>query len=81
MTEAGSEGPEGHLRDISGPVWRVSNEVNSGSILRSILVNSRPYLRNLIRNTDLAFIWPWVGLKARYILNMGPGAGLGGVPV
>ena len=27
--------------------------------------------------SKISFIWPWVGLKASNILNMGPGDGLG----
>ena len=66
-------GSEGHLRAISGLVWRVISEGHLGSILRSIWVNSGPYLRNLIISLKKAFIWPWVGPSAKYILNMGPG--------
>ena len=71
----------GHLGTISGPVWGVDSGVNLRSNLRSILLNLRPYLRNLINNSDLCFIWPWVGLKARNMTNMGPGMVLAGYPV
>ena len=39
------------LRVISGPVWDMVWEVDSGSILGSNEVNSRPYLGNLIKYT------------------------------
>ena len=42
-------------RDQSG---EGSWEVDSGSILGSILVNLGPYLGNLIKYLRIAFIWP-----------------------
>ena len=54
MTEAGSEGLEVISEAIWGPVWEGDSEVN----LRSILVNSGPFLdphlRNLIKLLNLA---------------------------
>ena len=48
-----NEGPEGHLGTIWGPVWGGSWRSILRSILRLILVNSGPYLRNLINIQEL----------------------------
>ena len=70
-------------------IWGPSGHGLGGSILGSILgqfwvnseANLRPYLRNLINNTRIAFIWPWVGSSLKNMLNMGPGMGSWWVPV
>ena len=51
---------EGHLGTSLGEVLEVDIWVNSSQFW----THSRPILRNLINNLNLAFIWPWVGLKA-----------------
>ena len=81
MTGADLEVSEVISEAISGPVWGVSNEVNSWSIL----VNSGPFLDpslgNLIEYLNSPFIWPWVGPKPQNMVNMGPWDGWVGVPV
>ena len=81
MTEPWSEASEGDLRVIWGPPGDRSGGSILGSILGLILVNSRPILGNLINVSGIAFIWPWVGPKAKYTQYMGPGHGLAGYPV
>ena len=53
------------LRDISGPVWRVILRVISEVILghSEVILGPflDPYLRNLMKLSKKAFIWPWVG--------------------
>ena len=68
-------------RVISGPVWMRVWEVDSGVNSGQSEVILGPYLGNLIILLRKAFIWPWVGPYLRYMLNMGPGMGPGGVPV
>ena len=50
MTGVGSEGHEGHLGTISGPVWRSISEVNSGSILGRFWVILGPFLGPFLGN-------------------------------
>ena len=54
------------MRSILGQFW-----VNSGSI-------TDPYLRNLMKRSVIAFIWPWVGPLALNIWNYGSWDGLVG---
>ena len=58
MTEADLRVPEGDLRVIWGPVWRVGSRVNLRSILVNSEVNSGPLVGNRIETSRIAFIWP-----------------------
>ena len=69
------------LRVIWGPVWEGVRRVDSGSILVNSGPFLDPYLRNLINNQELTFIWPWVGLKARNMTKSGSWDGWAWVPV
>ena len=52
-------------------VLEVDSEVNSGHFWTLSETHSRPISGNLIIILRIAFIWPWVGLNLRYMLNMG----------
>ena len=49
---------EGHLGTIWGPVWWVPGRVILGRFWVDSEVNSDPILGNLIKYTNLGFIWP-----------------------
>ena len=71
----------GDLRVISGPSGDQSGRVDSGSILSSFWTHSGPYLRNLINNSDIPFIRPWVGTLRLNMTKYGYWEGPGWVPV
>ena len=74
---SGNEGSEGHL----GTILRRSGYEGSEGHLRVIsgliLVNSGQFWSYV---TEIAFIWPWVGLPALNILVLGSREGAGWVP-
>ena len=70
--------------EVRRVIWRPSRDhlggssggsfwVDSGSILRLFWTLSRTLSQEPHNILKIAFIWPWVGPKAGYILNMGPG--------